>query len=164
MTQIRHTLDWFIISFHLSGHGPISRRFTLAAHLNMGRRMCIITDASPFGLGGIITLDGVIIGWFACDVTHWDCDLLQVAWGTSNAQQCFEGLAALVALRLWAPLWMNGRCSLEFKSDNMTALVMVANLRARSPGLSLLAQEMALDFALAHMSQMPSRTHLESCT
>ena len=44
---------------------------------------------------------------------------------------------------------MNQRCSLEFKSDNMAALVMVANLRGRSPGLSLLAQEMALDFALS---------------
>ena len=55
-----------------------------------------------------------------------------------------ECLAALIALRLWLPLWQQERVSLRVRADNYTVLAMVSRMKASSPQLRLVAAEMAL--------------------
>ena len=83
-------------------------------------------------------------------------DLLQFGFqrGCNKGQQTWEALAALVALRLWRPLWKDRRIQLAVRTDNMTVASMVGRLKAGSPGLRLIAAEMALD--LAASCYMPS--------
>ena len=148
-SQVQRSLQWFWACFAMHGDGPIFRAFSLLAHLNSGARMFITTDASPFGIGGFVTVSGISLGFFYDALTEMDEYMLEAPRGDAAGQQCFEGLAALVTLRLWAKLWMNRRCLLEFRSDNMAALVMVRQLKGSSNGLRLLAQELSLDFAFS---------------
>ena len=60
--------------------------------------------------------------------------------GTHEAQQAFEGLALLVALRAWAILWKRQRLCLHIRSDNIGALTLFAALKGKG-SLTLLAQE-----------------------
>ena len=148
-SQISHSLWWFLAFFEMTGAGPISRVFSLCAHLNLGPRIKVTTDASPFGIGGHLVVDTVFIGFFFDWISDLDLQLLGITRGSSDGQQCLEGLAALVALRLWEKIWLNHRCLLSFTTDNITALVLVRRLKCSSPGLRLLAQELALDFSMS---------------
>ena len=51
----------------------------------------------------------------------------------------------MVALRIWKAEWMQHRVKLEVRADNVTALTLVASLKASSPALARLARELALD-------------------
>eukprot|EP00971_Amphidinium_carterae_P148106 2935354-Amphidinium_carterae.1 len=59
--------------------------------------------------------------------------------GDSSAQQSAEALAALVALRLWRPVWHHERLSLTFRSDSMAVLHLLSNLRSKSFKFNLIA-------------------------
>ena len=53
----------------------------------------------------------------------------------------------LVALRLWAPVWMNRRIKLGVRSDNVTALTTLLKFKASGEAPSIIARELALDVA-----------------
>ena len=65
-----------------------------------GAKVTLVIDASPWGLGGYLMVGLVILAFFADDVDELDEQRLGVKKGTNEAQQCFEALCALVALRL----------------------------------------------------------------
>ena len=48
-------------------------------------------------------------------------------------------------MRIWASVWQRSRITLEVRSDNVTALTMLASMRVHGKGLSLIARELALD-------------------
>ena len=116
-------------------------------HRGEGRKVVIVTDASPWGIGGWISIDGIILEYFADKITPFDTAVLLSSIGSSSSQQAFEALAILVSLRLWKRHWRNERCTLAVRSDNISALTMTASMKAKAGCMSTLAREMALDIA-----------------
>ena len=53
----------------------------------------------------------------------------------------------LTSLRQWRHLWRTRRATLKVRSDSISALVMVLNLKATGRGPSIIARELALDLA-----------------
>ncbi len=69
--QIAPTLQW-IDTFFTGAVGGIERYFRLDAYLRQGPTIEIGTDASPWGLGGWLSRDGVITHFFASPITAED--------------------------------------------------------------------------------------------
>ena len=65
--------------------------------------------------------------------------------GSSKDQQALEALAMLVALREWAPEWLDKPVVLHVRSDNTAALSMICKMQPHSEQLGIIARELALD-------------------
>ena len=99
--QIDTDTKWFLTFF--TGHGAtIERFFSLDAYNRVGTTVVIGTDASPWGLGGWLMVDGVIKEFFASPITPTDVTKFGFAIGCNKGQQVWEALAILVAVDLWA--------------------------------------------------------------
>ena len=145
--QISPALRWF--KAFLEGRtGGITRVYTLQAYLRLGSKVEMVFDASPWGLGGFLTVNGIIIEYFMDEIQQCDLDIFKAEIGNHQFQQLWEVLATLVGLRLWQQFWMQKRVRLSMKSDNMTALECIATLKLKvgSP-YALIARELALTFA-----------------
>jgi hypothetical protein len=105
----------------------------------------VITDASPWGLGGVLRVNGIILQYFASQLTADDSRILGHELGTSCGQQTWECLAVLVALRLWAAVWQESYTCLRVKSDSIAALCLTLSLKATGHGPILVARELALE-------------------
>ena len=80
--------------------------------------MDIVTDASPWGIGGYLVIADKILSYFSCPLTAEVERVLQMKIGESSSQQVAEALAVLVALRGWKKIWMKQQISLQVKSDS----------------------------------------------
>ena len=107
----------------------------------------IYLDASPFGLGAILIIEGVIRSWFSCPLTRDDCEIHNQAWGDSRGQQTWEALVLLVAIKLWLHHWAEVRTSIHIKGDNLAALSLAAKMKSNIS--SLISKELALVMARA---------------
>ena len=145
--QIEVPLAW--ITAFLSKHsGNLERRFLLDAYLRRGAKLQITTDASPWGLGAVLTVNEEIVSFFASPITSTDREILSLGTQASSSdQQAAEALAILVALREWAPRWLNKRVMLSLRTDNVAALTTLVKLQPHSNTLGLIARELALDIA-----------------
>ena len=65
--QIFHTLCW-LLAFVEKRIGAIERVFLVSNYSGQGSEMRMITDASPWGLGGIFAVDRWIIGYFSVEI------------------------------------------------------------------------------------------------
>ena len=116
-----------------------------------GLRVRITTDASPWGLGGVLEEDEVIVSWFSSGVSKTDRSIMRLGeTPSSKDQQMLEALSVLVALREWAPRWASGRVVLSVQSDNIAALTMLCKMQPHSEDLGLIARELAHDIGLAN--------------
>ena len=145
--QIESPLRW--LEAFLAGHaGDIVRTMTTDAHYRRGCRVEITTDASPWGIGGFICIDGVPEEWFAMAVSPSDAKHLGICFAEdSTGQQAYEALALLVALRVWRSKWNTRRCCIQVATDNVSALAMVCRMQPHSKSLGAVAREIALDIA-----------------
>ena len=141
--QIMHTLSW-ISAFLAGSEGTIRRTYTLDAYLGRGTRTTVKLDASPWGLGGILLLDGAPTAWFASELTHHDFEIFGHESGSSSGQQTWECLAVLVALRLWSEEWRRERVVLEVRGDSVAALTMAMCMKAGGSGPGMVSRELAL--------------------
>ena len=156
--QIHIPVQW-ILAFMRGHHGTIRRTFSVQSFLGAGDRVSIVVDASPWGLGGVLTRNDTIAEYFASSLDHNDVDIHSIVLGDHRAQQCAEGLAMLVALRIWSPIWTGRRVILQARGDSVTALTMLLDMRAAGPTMGLIAREMALDVAEAlYTPQIVSHT------
>jgi hypothetical protein len=146
--QVRTPLLWLKV-FLDETHCQFDRVFTLASYLGRGPKVSIVCDASPFGLGAWLAIDGTVREFFADGIHKEDSEILGIEPGSCHGQQAWEALTILVALRLWFPMWKGGRVQLRVSSDNMTALAMTANLKSSGRAVNIIAREMALDLAQA---------------
>ena len=147
--QILIPLHW-IQSFLNGSEGNLVRTMTLAAHLRRGQSVTITTDASPYGLGAVLTVDGTIVSCLAdtfCEMDKSVLGLNQVLG--SEDQQALEALTILIALREWSHHWTATRLVLTIRTDNIAALTMVARMQPRSKQLAIVARELALDVSRA---------------
>ena len=140
-------LRW-ILAFLRSQRRDVVRVMSVDAHFRRGVRIDITTDASPWGIGAILAVDGRPAEYFAIQTTAEDAaDLGLELTRDSKCQQAFEALALLIALRQWRYHWATRRCVLHVASDNMAALAMVCKMQPHSPALNTVARELALDVA-----------------
>ena len=144
--QVASALSW-IDAFLQGVVGDINRRFHISAYRRDGSAVRIVSDASPWGIGAYLQVEGAMVSWFSCAVDQHAQDYLKIVVGSSEAQQTLEALAILVALRLWKQSWALVRSTLEVRADNVSALTAVACMRAKGYGVNLVAREMALDLS-----------------
>ena len=147
--QISVPINWILCFLKLQV-GDLTRKLSLDTYLRRGPRIIITTDASPWGLGGTLEIDGQFISYFSSEVTELDRQVLVLSSepGSKN-QQALEALAMLVALRTWTKFWIAGRVSLTVRADNLSTLALVAKMQPHSAQLGIIARELALDLASA---------------
>ena len=146
LKQIQISLKW-IMSFLTRQHGTLLRLYRHKVFLRHTKKLTIVTDASPWGLGGWIAEDDIVVSYFSSAISSLDCEILGHVVGSHEGQQAFEGLAALVALRLWKHKWTSDRLLLEVKSDNLAVLSLVSSLKVSGHALGIVAREFALEMA-----------------
>ena len=150
--QIHAPLHW-LIAFLSGVSGNLERKYTVDSYLRKGDSIVITTDASPYGIGGVLEVNGKIISFFADRITSLDRSVLDLGEQPSSAdQQALEALAALVALREWSSMWLQSRVRLCVQSDNMATLALITKMQPHSQQLGIIAREMALDIASATYS------------
>ena len=154
-SQIKSVLAW--LDLFLRGVlGTLVRTFSLATWSNVAQPILITLDASPWGLGGTIEVQGNIVSFFSSPLSDVDFQILGHTIGEASGQQVWESLSALVALRAWKSYWTKDRTKLLMRGDSVTMLTMVLCLKpSRSPGLGLLARELALDLAEGVNQSLP---------
>ena len=59
-------------AFFTAKSSPIARYFWLDAYLRQGAVVEIGTDDSPYGMGGWLTIDGILTNYFATDISTDD--------------------------------------------------------------------------------------------
>ena len=149
---MREPLRW-IQAFLNQQAGNITRTFEVGAFYNKGPKVIICVDASPYGLGAWLTVEGVPQEHFADTISDQDCAILGIEDRSgSKGQQAFEAFALLVSMRLWLPRYKNQRVLVTLRGDNIAALVMVSKMQPRSKSLGVVARELALDIASATYS------------
>ena len=142
--QIAPALRW-IRAFLKSQRGSIERVYTLQAHRGGGERVLMCTDACPWGIGAALFVNGQAVAYFAEELKDSDFKFFEAKRGDAAGQQVWEALAILVSMRIWASVWKRSRITLEVRSDNVTALTMLASMRVHGRGLTIIARELALD-------------------
>jgi len=141
--QISHTLA-FLLAFLEGKTGSIRRTYSLSAYLCEGTRVSVKLDASPWGLGAILLLDGSPHSWFSSPLTAEDSELFGHEIGDCSGQQTWECLVVLVALQLWKDEWQHLRAHLEVRADSVASLTMALSMKAAGRGPGIVARELAL--------------------
>ena len=146
--QIHVSLRW-IRAFLLNMADELHRRFRLEDLRGTGPAVAMTFDASPWGAGGYLEIDGQIVAWYAAEFNAADSSALGgVVFGVSDAQQIAEALAILFGLRAWAPRLAGRSARLCVRSDSVSALTLVAKMRSKTPQSSTIARELALSMAI----------------
>ena len=98
----------------------------------------LVFDASPWGLGGILTKASSSEALQFCHepLTADDCTRFNAKLGDAKGQQYWEALSVLVGLKLWGPLVAKSQAIVKVKSDSVTALRCTAKLASSSPLLN----------------------------
>ena len=78
--------------------------------------LCVTSDASPWGIGAVLTQDGQPIAWLADSIHRFEATLGDSAFTTT-----WESLAILVALRVWRQQFP-GNTRFAIRSDSLGAL------------------------------------------
>ena len=129
---MRCPIRW-LVAFLQGRAGDLVRTTTVDSHLRRGPYVCITTDASPFGLGAVLEIDGQIVSWFASSLSPTDRSTLTLqADPSSSDQQVLEALGMLVALRVWSMHWRDSRVQLAVRTDNVVTLTMVTKMQPHS--------------------------------
>jgi hypothetical protein len=141
--QIQVSLLW-IAAFLKAQRGDMHRRFTLEAFHGRGPVVSMSFDASPWGAGGFLVINGSVRSWFSTAFTSVDEQAVGITFGGCTSQQVAEALAILFGLRAWLTSWLGVAPRLHVRSDSVAALTMVARMKTSSPSIAVVAREMAL--------------------
>ena len=72
-----------------------------------------------------------------------------VAFGGCAAQQVAEAMAVLIGVRAWMQHWLDLKPRLAVKSDSIAALVLLADMKSKSPSMNFVGRELALTLSEA---------------
>ena len=144
--QVRSSLLWSNRFWTLQ-HGPLTRTWSVEEYFSNREAVAFYLDASPWGLGGVLVINGVLVAYFLSPLSAIDEAIHGYAIGDCKGQQTWECLAVLVALRIWKAQWTNKRCEVRIKSDNISALAMSSKMKIRAS--PLIAKEIALLYSEA---------------
>ena len=122
----------------------------------------VITDACPWGIGGVLYQKGRPLRWFSSPLTKELLEKFNAAAGDSAHNTLWEAVALLVGLRLWLPR-ANKRVVVRVKSDNIGALRTLLKLTSPKDAMGIIAREVALDIASGNY-QVHERIHIPGVT
>ena len=108
--------------------------------------MSFVFAASPFWLGGFISINGAVVEYFSSALTPFDCNMFNAPLGDAVGQQTWEALALLVGLKLWLPMWKSQKVAVAIEGDNVGALTLIAKFKAAGKGLGMIARDMGFLF------------------
>ncbi|KAF4653991.1 hypothetical protein FOL47_010205 [Perkinsus chesapeaki] len=140
------------------GIGPnhlFARRFPAGTTTEM------VADASPWGFGGALSLDGVISNFFFDPVLPSDTKRFEAVVGDHRFQSLWESLAVLIAVRLWRK-YLPPSASIRCRSDSRTAIGAVMKLRTSSPAINMVMAELAWECACDMRALRMSYVHISS--
>ena len=140
--RYRHALLW--LSAFLNGWGQEARCFPLRP-LPCSTWQ-IIMDASPWGMGAILSKDNIPYEYFAESITTADLRRFSASVGEAKQTTLWEAFTLLICIRQW--LVKSACLRVRLKSDSLGALRLAMKLPPSSPHLNRIAQEIALHLAL----------------
>ena len=143
--RFAHTLEW-LVAFMGKQCGSIRREFSVQQR-RTPFGVCITTDASPWGYGGFISLQGVVFGWFSEPISAEDIARFDIVIGEAKFQALLENLALLIAVRLWQHVWATERLAVCLRSDSTATLGAWAKERSTNANINAVVREMSLDLA-----------------
>jgi hypothetical protein len=114
--QVDTPLRW-ISAFLASQEGSLTRLFKLEYYLAGADEVDMTMDASPWGMGAYLTVNGIIIQWFESRITQHDVEVLGHDIGGCEGQQTWDALVAFVSLRQWRAVWLTRRATIKVRSD-----------------------------------------------
>ena len=120
------------------------RHFDVSEFMGSGAQMEVGTDASPYGIGGWLALNGVILRYFAAPLTDDDVEIFGHRLGHCEGQQTWEALAILVASSIWTTSFCSRRVSMRVRGDNFGALTLVVKMRPGATQQSIISRELVL--------------------
>ena len=123
--------------------GSLERTYPLRPE-SVSRRFHVVTDASPWGIGGVLYFLGSPVSHFSDQLHEEDLRRFQARRGDPAFNTLWEAMAILVALRCWAPLFTIGT-AVTVRSDSHGSLSAMAKNSSPSPSLNLVMAELALD-------------------
>ena len=96
-THLIHTCRFaaaagWLAAFWRGRQGPLVRKHSLERR-RATATVEIVTDASPFGLGGYVTVQGQIFQWFSEPLTAGDAERFRLELGAPDGQCTWEALA-----------------------------------------------------------------------
>ena len=118
----------------------------------------IVTDASPFGLGGVlihrdrVDRDFTALAAFEAKFTKEEAEMFGVTHGDSSSQAFVECLAVYRAIVHWAAKFRGHK--LLIKSDSTVALGMAQKLASPNASLNWLASELSLQLELGDVDSL----------
>lgn len=154
--QIISTLRWFK-AFFGPGGTKVERFFRLDAYSRTGTIVEMGTDASPWGIGGWLSVNGKTTHFFSCRLTTYDAVIFDMTLGTADGWQLWECLAVLVAVDIWTSLWSHHRVVLKVRGDNVGALTLLVKMRPAITKTDIIARELAL--RVVELSFPPGSVH-----
>ena len=143
--------------------GPLIRTFFAERPIT---KAVIVTDASPWGMGGILRIDGRPVEIFYEPLHQCLLDKFNAQPGLSKHNTLWEAVAILVAFRLWLRLLPYG-ATYKAKSDNLSFLAALSAGRTKSPALNIVAREIALDqaqgaYQVTGLAHIPGVTNVQA--
>ena len=150
--QIELPLKWIRAYW---GQSPPPLRRTLGAPQGHCR-LEIVTDASPWGLGGYLEdiATGTILQFFASPLGELDTQRFQVQIGDAAGQQYWESLSILVSLHLWGRHFSHGKAKFQVRGDSVVALTLATKLASTSPRLNALGAEISLQLEMLEIEEV----------
>ena len=95
-----------------------------------GADIRLMTDASPEGLGGLLSINGRVLKAFSSPVEPEDGEQLGIELGSSSSQAVLEALAILVGLRHFASYLRGQKIKFTVQADSVAALALTQKLSA----------------------------------
>ena len=142
-SRVREALRW-VIAFLTRQRGTLLRHYPFREEGHSS--LYFTTDASPWGIGGVLFEGPAPIAWFHDTFHRPDLDRFSATIGESGFTTLWEALAILVAVRLWRRP-DHTRVVVHVRSDSLGALKAIAKHASPSPGISTLLREFALEEA-----------------
>ena len=121
--------------------GPLVRHFGPPKEARA--RLEIATDASPWGVGGLVVVNGAVAGWFSDELGPADEERFGFRIGEPDGQCTWEALALLLGVRLWGAWARDGGVDLRVRSDNVATLALAVKFASPSWTLNALGAELA---------------------
>jgi hypothetical protein len=107
----------------------------------------ITTDASPWGFGATLHLQGVLVAALTDELQEDDLARFNLQKGDCRGQSLWEAMAELIAARTWKDWWLGQPWSLCLRGDSTAALGALGKLSSPSQQMNAVCREMALDLA-----------------
>jgi len=138
---------WWLRAFLAKavGAGELGRTIDTRVWMQ-GPTLRIACNASPWGLGAVLEVRGVVVAYLEDKISQEDCERLGIVVGSCRHQAVVEMLAIVVAMCVWLSMWAAARVEVTIRSDSQAALALVKEA-SPTPAINKLAREVGLDVA-----------------